>query len=201
MKILFAILILCHVYFDLSAQGIRPDDFYISKSGDTVRGKFRPGGNFNEYDNFKTLKGEKIPLNPDSILSYSIYLDNFNLRTDDPHYFYTRDWISIQNGFYEVYYKDSSSVCILTQKGGGFGPSRGGKYDVFFINRQGTLSKFFLATGFYNIAKTFLSDCPTISDILDQVPNEKNKTKTHKATLEDAAYIIKKYNECTKVNK
>jgi hypothetical protein len=103
MKILFAILILVHFCLDLCSQDLRPYDFYINKGGDTIRGKFRAGGNFSEYDNFKTLKGEKVPMKPDSILSYSIYLDNFNLRTDDPHYFYTRDWISIQNSFYEVY--------------------------------------------------------------------------------------------------
>ncbi len=188
--ILFSILSL-----HISAQySDKPKDFYVTKQGDTTYGTYISGM---KYDGFKNLKGEKIKLKPDSIKYYSIYEYNSD-RSD----YSTRSWISINDKFYEYYYKGYGKVSIVSTAGDGFGPTPSWeiapKYEIYYFLRADTLSHFFLPANFYKAAQSFLSDCPTISDYLDHAPNKYNKEKSHKATLEDAVFVIPKYNECMK---
>ena len=180
----------------LFAQYDRPNDFYVAKSGDTTFGTYIYGI---KYDGFKNLKGEKIKLRPDSIQSYSIYLENTYRKKSEPYY-YTRDWINIEDKFYEVFYRDSGVLSIVfsspppTPTLGYLGYSGS---NVYYFSKKGILTRFDPAV-FYTAAKKNLADCPSMLDMLDNVPNDKNKGKTHKATFSDAAFIISKYNQCVK---
>lgn len=187
--ILFALFIAMSTI--LSGQD-RPNDFYITKSGDTVLGSyyFVYGS---KYDMFKTTAGEKIKLKPDSVLSYSIYLENTNRGKNDPYY-YTRTWQNVKGVFYGVLYRSKGPVCILLKEWSSLGPAPSGG-TIYYFERNDSLTQFFT---FYSAAKKYLSDCPAVIDLLDHVPNQRNKEKTHKATIDDAEFIISKYNECVK---
>ena len=195
MKANIVLLLLILISMSISAQD-RPNDFYVSKRGDTVLGTYVYGA---KYDGFKNLKGEKIKLKPDSILSYSIFLENNNRSKNDP-YFFTRTWINIRDSFYEAVYMETGPVGVVIQETRRYTdvlrivPDHS---DSYLFVRDGKMTKF-LSISFYSAAKKYLADCPTIIDLLEHVPNEKNRTKTHKATFEDVAFIISKYNECMK---
>jgi len=187
--------------FSLLAQYDRPNDFYVTKSGDTTFGTYVYGA---KYDGFKNMKGEKIKLKPDSTQSYSIYLENTYHKKNEPFY-YTRDWVKIGDKFYEVYYRDSGLLSIVFSSppptpGLGYTPSgglNGAGGNIYYFSKNGILTKFD-PISFYAAAKKVLADCPSISDLLDNVPNGKNKEKMHKAKIDDAPFVISKYNECMK---
>jgi hypothetical protein len=194
--LIFLLLILSSV--SISAQD-RPNDFYVTKNKDTVLGSyvFVYGS---KYDVFRNLKGQKIKIKPDSVLSYSIYLENTYRQKNDPYY-YARTWINIRDTFYEIHYKDSGEVMILIVAGSSSFSGSGAAYgtpDSYFFEKKGRVSEIFLAAKFYKNAQLFFADCPSVVDLLDHIRNEKNKEKTHKAKLEDAAFIISRYNECMK---
>jgi hypothetical protein len=192
MKILFTLLLHC-AFLCVSAQD-RPNDFYVNKQGDTTFGTYVYGP---KYDAFKTLKREKLKLKPDSIQSYSIYADNTNRRKGEPYYF-ARTWINIDNKFYEIYYRDSGMLSIVFSSPpptptAGMSSMSGG--NMYYFAKKGSITKFY-PPSFYAECQKDLADCPSVIDLLDHVPNEKNKEKTHKATFNDAEFIVSKYNEC-----
>jgi hypothetical protein len=200
MKILATLILLLWGSVHLSAQSHRPDDFYVKKNGDTIYGRYLYGTRMGKYDTFRNSDRDKVQLKPDSIQSYSSYRENADLSRDDPNYYYIWNWINIKNGFYQIYYRDSNVVSIVSQTipGSGFTTGPTWDSDLFYIYKNGILSESFMPLKFYPVAKTFLADCPSILELLEHVPNEINKEKTHKATLKDAGFIISKYNECVK---
>jgi hypothetical protein len=192
MKIIFSIGFIIALFLSSSAQySDKPKDFYVTKHGDTTYGTYISGM---KYDGFKSLNGEKTKLKPESIKFFSAYLYN-----SDKSDYSTQSWISIDNKFYEYIYKSSGKVSLVSsEKSFGQISSSGISWinEVCFFLRADTLSSPFLPVEFYKAAKSFLIDCPDISSILDHAPKKYNKEKTHKATLDDATYIISKYNEC-----
>ena len=191
MKTTLFLLILILSIVSMSAQD-KPNDFYVNKSKDTVFGTyvFIYGS---KYDVLRNLKGEKIKLKPDSVLSYSIYLENTYRGKNDPYY-YTHTWVNVNGAFYRVLYKEAGPVSIVLEEHSSLGPAPSGG-TTYYFERNDTLTRFLT---FYSAAKKYLADCPAVIDLLDHVPNEKNKNKTHRATIDDAELIISKYNECVK---
>lgn len=188
------ILIICA---DLSAQSHRPHDFYLNKVGDTIYGRYIPAEGVFRGEKFKPLNGDKIALTPDAVRSFTYYMENANLNRSDPNFYYSSSYISIGDSFYQVYFRDTGRISILSREGGIY-IYNGSNTGVFYFYINGQLSEPFLPTAFYKNALVLLGDCPTIANLLDHVPNGKGKEKTHRATLQDAAFIIPKYNECMK---
>ena len=193
MKMLFTI-ISSFLTCGLLAQIDRPNDFYVTKSGDTIYGNYTPAFS-SKVDIFKNLKGEKIKIKPDSIRTYSIYLENTNRMKGDPFYF-SQSWLNIRDTFYEIIYKGTGPVSVLRFKQVKNVLTTYGMPHEYF-ERNGILTAFSMSA-FYSECKKYMADCPSIVDLLDHVPNDKKSTKTHKAKLEDVEFVVSKYNECVK---
>lgn len=182
----FILLIAC---LSIHAQGDLPDDFYVTQHGDTVFGRYI------SYTSFK-LRGskEKISVKPDTIQSYTVYALNTNRSKGDPYY-YPRQWVNIKGTFYELLAGAGGPVRALSLTVAQYMGYNQTEKDVFYFERDGILTNFSVVA-FYRDCKTYFSDCPSVIEFLDQVPNIKNPEKAHKARFDDIDLIVDKYNNC-----
>ena len=188
-------LIFCTLGFSLFAQYDRPNDFYISKHGDTVYGKIFVGL---KNISFTFPSGEKIKLHPDSVLSYAYYAGNVSVPASEGNNYYTTV-LSLESKFFVIYYKGNGPVKILYEDGlniaGGLTTLTPVEDDFYYFERNGVLT-IFHATHFYTAALKYMVDCPDMAEYLDHVPTQKKGNKTHRAKFSDATSVLDKYNQC-----
>jgi hypothetical protein len=208
MRILFISFCLCFFGHDLMGQGNVPNDFIVKHISDTIYGRIQM--------DMRDTNGVDHQIIPANVRTFTIYTSVTGFSSK-PKYF-ASTWVNINGKFYEILYKDDLGISLYRMQPGlygngnssnvvympvnqniasGFDPSIQGP-DIYYFGKKNVLTGF-KKKEFYDAAKDYFSDCKEVLQLVDSVPNSKNPTKTHKAKIDDAVFLLEKYNSCTKL--